>query len=112
VSRRSRGVRIIGTLRFGLRVDNPCGTGFFTTTPRITRYSNRPVTDARRRLIAPRPFDLPAGCAGRRSQREPRHRPGASMTHKSISQLLVFHGVRSFHSRLVDPAKEPRGWSK
>ena len=46
---RVRGVRIDGTpriTRLGVRVDNPRGTGFFVTAPRMIRWSNRPVTES------------------------------------------------------------------
>ena len=65
-----RGVRISGTLRFGRRVDNPCGTGFLATTPRMIRYSNRPLTEARRRLIVR--ADNPASPSSIRTTDTPR----------------------------------------
>jgi hypothetical protein len=65
-----RGVRINGTRRFGLRIDNPCGTGFFVTTPRMIRYSNRPLTEAKRRLIVR--ADNPASPSSIRTTPTPR----------------------------------------
>jgi hypothetical protein len=70
---RVRGVRISGTLRpprFGLRVDNPWGTGLFRTTPRMTRYSNSPVTEASRRLMVR--ADSPASPSSIRTTVAPR----------------------------------------
>ena len=68
-----RGVRISGTPRtalLGVRVDNPCGTGFFVMTPRMIRYSNRPVTEASRRLIVR--ADSPASPSSIRTTPAPR----------------------------------------
>ena len=68
-----RGVRINGTprtARLGVRVDNPCGTGFLETAPRTIRYSNRPVTEASRRLIVR--ADRPASPSSIRTTFAPR----------------------------------------